>query len=96
MRIAELLGHGQAAAVPLRHLIAMTGLDGRTVRKMIERERRQGLPILADNRQGYFLPAADDEIAVCVSSLRRRANEILRTAAAIETGGGNYHANSET
>lgn len=96
MRIADLLGHGQMTAVPLRHLVAVTGLDGRMVRKQIEAERRKGVPILSDNSSGYYLPGDDTEIAVCVSSLRRRAQEILRTAAALEVGGGNYHANSET
>lgn len=87
MTVADLLGRGQDAAVPLRHLVAVTGWDGRTVRKMIERERRQGVPILSDNCRGYYLPADDTEIAACVGSLRRRAGEIEKTAAAIERAG---------
>ena len=88
MRIGDLLGQGKAEAMPLRHLVVLTGLDGRTIRRMIERERRQGVPILSNNSSGYYLPGGDAEIAVCVSSLRRRAGEILRTARAIEQGGG--------
>ena len=86
-KIADLLGRGQAAAVPLAYLVAMTGMDGRTVRKMIERERRQGVPILSNNRSGYYLPGEDGEIASCVKSLRRRAGEIFKTARAIERAG---------
>ena len=85
-RVSDLLGRGQAAAVPLRHLVALTGLDGRTVRRMIEAERRRGFPILSDNCRGYYLPADDVEVQACVKSLRRRAREILRTARSIERG----------
>ena len=85
-RVADLLGHGQSAAVPLRLLVSMTGLDARTIRRRIELERRQGVQILSDNRSGYFLPAEEREVTACVGSLRRRAGEILRTASAIEKG----------
>ena len=88
LRVSDLLGQGQSAAVPLRHLVDLTGWDGRTVRKMIERERRQGIPILCGNEGGYFLPADEQEVTVCVKSLRKRAGEIMRTARAIEQGGG--------
>ena len=65
----------------------LTGLDGRTVRLMIERERREGRPILADNATGYYLPATEHERAACVRSMRHRAAEILAAARAIERGG---------
>ena len=87
LRISDLLGRGQTAAVPLRHLVNVTGWDGRTVRRMIEQERRQGTPILSDNVSGYFLPQDETEIMLCVRSLRKRAKEIVRTAQAIENAG---------
>lgn len=90
-KIADLLGHGQGAAVPLRHLVSVTGQDARTIRRRIERERRQGVPILSDNRRGYYLPAEEQEITACVRSLRRRAREILRTAQALNRAGGDWH-----
>ena len=86
-KIADLLSYGQENAVPRRHLEKLTGLDGRTVRLMIERERREGVPILADNATGYYLPATEHERAACVRSMRHRAVEIMRTARAIERGG---------
>lgn len=53
----------------------------------IERERRKGRPILADNATGYYLAATEHERTACVRSMRHRAGEILRTAQAIEGGG---------
>ena len=76
-KIADLLSHGRENAIPRREL------DGRTVRLMIERERREGRPILADNA----IPATEHERAARVYSMRHRAVEILETAKAIEIGG---------
>ena len=85
--IADLLLPGRENAIPRRELERLTGLDGRTVRLMIERERREGSPILADNATGYYLPATEHERATCVRSMRHRAAEILAAARAIERGG---------
>lgn len=84
--IAELLGVGAENGMTRRKLERLTGLDGRSVRLLIERERREGVPILADNASGYFLPASEDERAACVRSMRHRAAEILITARAVEKG----------
>ena len=87
-KVSDLLGRGQENAVSRRHLEKLTELDGRTVRRMIERERREGVPILADNATGYYLPATEHEKAACVRSMRHRAGEIMRTARAIERAKG--------
>ena len=79
--IADLLLPGRENAIPRREL------DGRTGRLMIERERREGRPILADNAAGYYLPATEHKRAARVYSMRHRAVEILETAKAIEIGG---------
>ena len=84
--IAYLLGVGRENAITRRDLERITGLDGRSVRLLIERERRAGTPILADNASGYYLPASDYERAECVRALRHRAGEILTTARAVERG----------
>ena len=81
--ISRLLSHGRENAVPLRHLTAMTKLDGRTVRAMIAEERLAGVPILADNSTGYFLPASEDEKAQFIRSMKHRAKEIERAGEAI-------------
>ena len=85
--ISRLLSHGRENAVPLRHLTAMTKLDGRTVRAMIAEERLAGAPILAYNSTGYFLPASEDEKAQFSRSMKHRAKEIERAAEAIEKSG---------
>ena len=88
MKISDLLSYGRENAIPRGELEKLTGLDGRTVRLMIERERRAGMPICADNTTGYYLPSTTDEKAACVQSLRHRAGEIMKTARAIEQAKG--------
>lgn len=83
-RISNLLLPGRENAIPRRDLEAITGLDGRTIRLMIEQERRRGALILSDNHHGYFLSDDPAEAQQFVRSMRHRASEILRTAEAIE------------
>lgn len=85
MRIADLLSHGQENAVPLRQLIAITGVDGRSIREKIAAERLTGAPILSDNSTGYFLPGNKGERERFVRSMRNRAREIERAADAVES-----------
>lgn len=87
-KVSDLLNRGRENAVPLRHLKKLLEVDGRTARLMIERERREGTPICADNATGYYLPSTDEEKAACVRSMRHRAGEIMRTARAIERAKG--------
>ena len=82
--IFRLLMEGAGNGLHLQDLVRLTGEDQRTVRKLIQEERLQGIPILSDNVHGYFLPGSDYEREICVKSLRGRAREILETAAAIE------------
>lgn len=81
--ISSLLLRGTANAIPLQHLRAVTGLDGRTIRRMIQAERRSGAAICADNRTGYFLAATLEERESCARSMLARADEVRRTAQAI-------------
>ena len=66
----------------------MVGENPRIVRRMIESERRRGVPILSDNTSGYYLPASENERQRFVRSMRGRAMEILATAAAVERADG--------
>ena len=84
MKISDMLFLGQSNAVPLRKLCTMIDIDGRTIRRMVERERRTGVPILPDNTTGYSLADSPEEIKRFVFAMRGRANEILATAAAVE------------
>lgn len=84
LKISDFLGTGRQNAVPLCQLVKITDYDGRIVRRMIAEERFAGVPILADNQTGYYLPANEDERRRCVRSMRHRAKEIDRAAQAIE------------
>ena len=84
VKISDLLGHGQSAAVPLRHLKELAGLPGREVRRMIQAERLRGIPILSDNINGYYLAADAHERERFIKSMRGRASEIEAVAAAVE------------
>ena len=88
MRISDLLLHGHENAQTMRDLVSLTGENSRTIRRMIEAERRRGTPILSDNRNGYWLALDSRETELFVRSMRGRAREILRTAAAVERAGG--------
>ncbi|HIU43427.1 MAG TPA: hypothetical protein IAB67_03935 [Candidatus Ventrousia excrementavium] len=88
MKIEALLSRGRAGAVPMVQLVAWTGLDSRSIRQLIERERRQGAPILSDNRSGYFLAGSPEEVERFSRSMEHRAREILRTAAAVRAAAG--------
>lgn len=83
--ISDYLRQGQENAVSLQELRQWTGIDGRIIRRKIATERLQGIPILADNQTGYFLPATEEERKRCVRSMKHRAKEIYKAAQAIET-----------
>lgn len=84
VKIADLLGHGQNAAVPLRNLKELAGLPGREVRRMIEAERRAGALIISDNAHGYYLTDDPAEAQRFAQSMRHRAGQIIKTARAVE------------
>ena len=83
--ISDFLRIGQANAVNLRYLRDITGLKGREIRRLIQKERLEGIPICADNVAGYYLPANDFEKMRCARSMRHRAAEIDAAASAIES-----------
>ena len=83
-----MLMEGADNGLHLQDLVRLTGEDQRTVRKMIHEERRQGIPILSNSKDGYYLPGNEYEKAECVRQMRGRAREILEVAAGIERGGG--------
>lgn len=85
-KVSEFLSHGQENAVPLRHLMSITGADGRSIREKIAAERLAGVPILSDNSTGYYLPGNEGERERFVRSMRHRAQEIERAAEAVERG----------
>lgn len=58
--VQAFLLEGEANALPMRELARLVGVSERQVRKIIERERRNGSMILSSDN-GYFLPSPDGE-----------------------------------
>lgn len=88
IKIADFLSHGAENGITLRHLEKMTGLPGREVRREIERERRAVELIISDNRNGYFLTDDPAEAKRFARSMKCRADQIIKTAQAVETAAG--------
>lgn len=82
-KIERLLSPGAENALPLRHLVKLTGLPARQVRQMIQAERLRGAQILADCQHGYFLPESKADVDEFVKSMYHRAFEITRAANAV-------------
>lgn len=82
--ISKYLLYGQRNAVPLQQLVRLSRLDDRTARRLIEGERRAGMPICSDNQTGYYLAADAAELGRFVHSMQHRAAEIWRTARALD------------
>ena len=82
--ISQFLLAGAERGLHLRDLVRLTGRTEREVRQMIQAERLRGIPILADNKSGYYLPSNDEEKAAFVRSMRHRADEIHKAAEAVE------------
>lgn len=81
--ISSLLLRGSGNAVPLQHLQVLTGLDGRTIRRKIWKERQAGACVCEDNRRGYFLAETVAERDSCARSMLARARAVEQTARAI-------------
>ena len=86
--VSDFLCIGQAHAIPLRDLVALTGQDSRTVRLEIERARRNGVPILSNSKDGYWMGEDPDEIAQFVRGMEHRAKQIQLTANAVREAAG--------
>ena len=84
--IAWLLSVGSENAICMSELAKIVKKPTRQIRRMIQLDRKNGYPICADCKNGYFMPSSAEEKRRCVSSMRRRAKEILQSAAAIENG----------
>lgn len=82
VNIAELLREGAENATSLQELERLTGLDSRRVRRAIQQERLQGVPILSEF--GYYLPANLEERKKFCRQMRHRANEILEVVRSLE------------
>lgn len=81
-RVADFLLHGRENALHLGELKQLLHKDGRTVRLMIQQERRY-VPIVSDNKSGYWIGTLAEANAFA-RSMQVRAGEIQRTAAFVQ------------
>lgn len=86
--ISAFLSPGREHGRKMKELTAITGLSEREVRQAIQAERKAGSPILSDNASGYFLVGDSAEAVQFARSMRHRAGEILKSAAAVEKAAG--------
>ena len=82
--VFELLRTGAENAVTLQTLVAVTGLDSRTLRRRIAAERKAGRLIVSDNEHGYFRPSGIDDLRRFSRSMHHRAKEILAVALIVD------------
>lgn len=84
MNSAELLNilsshKGQANGVHMDRLEAITGLPGRTVRKLISELRTEGTAVCGKPETGYFMAASAEELdEFCIKYLEARALHSLK------------------
>lgn len=86
--VAGLLSYGAGNGLTIRDLERITGWPGRSIRKAIEIERRDGALIISDNRNGYYLTGDPGEAQRFARSMRHRAAQIGQTATAVERAAG--------
>lgn len=79
------LGRGQDNAKTGRELAQLLGTTYRQVTRVIEMERRAGVPICASTAapMGYYLASSRDDIQMMCAQLAHRQTEIGRTETAL-------------
>ena len=82
--ISDLLREGAEKGTTLTELVQLTGEDERSIRRRIQAERKAGKLILADCKNGYFLPTSTLDIQRFISSMSRRSREIAAISHAAE------------
>lgn len=84
--IADYLHTGRENARTGKELADLLGCSIRDISAGVERERRQGEPIIAScdpDNPGYFLAASAEELQQYCSRLHHRAGEIHKTRRAL-------------
>lgn len=80
--IYELLTEGEQNARTGKELAKLLNTTARDVSQAVERERRQGKPIIAttdSKRPGYYLAETQEEMQRYCDRLHHRAGEIYKT-----------------
>lgn len=82
--ISDLLHEGAEKGTTLAELVQLTGEDERSIRRRIQAERKAGKLILADCKNGYFLPTSTLDIQRFIRSMSRRSREIAEISHSAE------------
>lgn len=85
--LSRLLPLGKENAIPGRDLVKILGLkDLRTLSKIVEHERRTGMPICASvtGERGYYLARDAEELSEYIKSLSRRVLSTRKTLVYLE------------
>ena len=82
--ISDLLHEGAEKGTTLAELVQLTGEDERSICRRIQAERKAWKLILADCKNGYFLPTSTLDIQRFISSMSRRSREIAAISHAAE------------
>lgn len=84
-KIADHLLPGRENAVSRQALMDRLGVSERDLRRRVERERLEGIPILTSTDVGgYYLPASPDDTVRFITSMRSRGIKTLQVAQAVE------------
>lgn len=83
--IEVLIPVGAGNAISKAQLRKLTGFNDRTIRHLVHRARKEGHQILSNmDPGGYYLPEHSQETINFIHSMRRRAEETLAVADAVE------------
>ena len=76
MSVSTILSPGRENAIKRDELSALLGIDERSLRRQIQKERKAGALIMSDCKHGYFLPSSEDDVKRFIKSMSKRAREI--------------------
>lgn len=87
LKISDVLPRDRKNALKMHDLKELFGEDSRTIRLMIQKERRC-VPILSDNSSGYWISDDPSEVQEFSRSMKSRSKQIWRTASNVEKAAG--------
>lgn len=83
-QVASFLRVGRSRGIRRNDLANMMGLDERALRRQIQCERKTGAVIMADCKNGYFLPEGPADVQAFIRQMYHRAAEIREICKAAE------------
>lgn len=81
--VTEFISTGEENAISLAELCRITGMENRTLRAAIEKERQNGA-VICSSVNGYFFPETRSELQKYVHREQARSCSITRSLRAAE------------